>query len=101
MTRVIKASEFKAKCLKLIDEVALTGEPIVVTKRGRRVVTVSAGSQKRPSAICGIFKGQIELLTSDGELPSLWDKGTQAAREARMHRLVRDIAPRTTRAKRS
>ena len=33
-TRTIKASEFKAKCLKLMDEVATTGEEIIVTKRG-------------------------------------------------------------------
>ena len=32
--RTIPAGEFKAKCLKLIDEVAETGEEIVVTKRG-------------------------------------------------------------------
>jgi PHD/YefM family antitoxin component YafN of YafNO toxin-antitoxin module len=30
-----KASEFKAKCLKLMDEVAQSGEPLVVTKNGR------------------------------------------------------------------
>ena len=35
--RVMKASEFKAKCLKLMDEVAETGEEIVITKRGRPV----------------------------------------------------------------
>jgi prevent-host-death family protein len=35
--RSIKASEFKAKCLRLIDEVAATGEPIEITKRGKPV----------------------------------------------------------------
>ncbi|WP_420616908.1 type II toxin-antitoxin system Phd/YefM family antitoxin [Candidatus Palauibacter sp.] len=35
--RTIKASEFKAKCLKLMDEVAETGEEIVITKHGRPV----------------------------------------------------------------
>ena len=29
-----KASEFKAKCLKIMDEVAKTGEREVITKRG-------------------------------------------------------------------
>ena len=33
--RTIKASEFKAKCLKLMDEVAESGEEIVITKHGR------------------------------------------------------------------
>ena len=35
--RTIKASEFKAKCLKLMDEVAESGEEIVITKNGRPV----------------------------------------------------------------
>ena len=35
--RTIKASEFKAKCLRLMDEVAETGEEIVITKNGRPV----------------------------------------------------------------
>ena len=33
--RIIKASEFKARCLKLMDEVNETGEEIIVTKNGR------------------------------------------------------------------
>ena len=35
--RTIKASEFKAKCLKLMDEVAESGEEVVITKNGRPV----------------------------------------------------------------
>ena len=35
--RTIKASEFKAKCLKLMDEVAETGQEIVITKNGKPV----------------------------------------------------------------
>lgn len=35
--RTIKASEFKAECLKLMDEVAATGEEIVITKNGSPV----------------------------------------------------------------
>lgn len=36
-TRTIKATEFKAHCLKLMDEVAQSGEEIVITKRGHPV----------------------------------------------------------------
>ena len=36
-SRTIKASEFKARCLKLMDEVAQSGEEIVITKHGRPV----------------------------------------------------------------
>jgi prevent-host-death family protein len=33
----ITATQFKARCLRLLDEVAETGEPVVITKRGRPV----------------------------------------------------------------
>ncbi|HEY3354892.1 MAG TPA: type II toxin-antitoxin system Phd/YefM family antitoxin, partial [Polyangia bacterium] len=35
--RTIPAAEFKARCLRLLDQVATSGEPLVVTKRGRPV----------------------------------------------------------------
>ncbi len=34
---VINASEFKAKCLAILDEVAATGEAVTILKRGRPV----------------------------------------------------------------
>ena len=40
--RMIKASEFKAKCLKLMDEVAENGEEIVITKNGKPVAKLTA-----------------------------------------------------------
>ena len=41
-TRTIKASEFKAKCLQLMDEVAESGEEIVITKFGKPVAKARA-----------------------------------------------------------
>ena len=35
--RILSASEFKAKCLALMDEVARTGTPVVITKNGKPV----------------------------------------------------------------
>ncbi|HEX9647887.1 MAG TPA: type II toxin-antitoxin system Phd/YefM family antitoxin [Alphaproteobacteria bacterium] len=66
--RSIKASEFKAKCLKLIDEVAETGDPIVITKRGKPVVQVvpaqrrAKPAQRRAKTVFGLHKGQIKIL---------------------------------------
>lgn len=34
----ITATEFKAKCLALIDQVQKTGHPIVISKHGKEVV---------------------------------------------------------------
>ncbi|MEX1104116.1 MAG: type II toxin-antitoxin system Phd/YefM family antitoxin, partial [Dehalococcoidia bacterium] len=41
VTRTMPAGEFKAKCLALLDEVAETGEELVVTKRGKPVARVA------------------------------------------------------------
>lgn len=37
MESVIAAGDFKARCLKLLDDVAATREPLVITKHGRPV----------------------------------------------------------------
>ena len=37
MHATIGAGDFKSRCLKLLDEVAATKEPLVITKRGKPV----------------------------------------------------------------
>ena len=59
--RTIKASEFKAKCLKLMDEVAENGEEIVITKNGKPVAKLTA-FHERPKTLFGIDKGRLEIL---------------------------------------
>lgn len=38
--REMRASVFKARCLNVMDDIQATGEPVVVTKRGKPVVKV-------------------------------------------------------------
>ena len=59
--RTIKASEFRAKCLKLIDEVAATGEPVVITKRGLPVARLTP-VQRRPDTLFGALEGSVTIL---------------------------------------
>ncbi len=56
--RTVKASEFKAKCLKIMDEVAATGEPVVITKRGVPVAQLVPAVRK-PETLFGALKGSI------------------------------------------
>ena len=60
-SRTINASEFKAKCLELMDEVAETGQEIVITKRGRPVSRL-APYRERPKSLFGIDRGRLEIL---------------------------------------
>ncbi len=57
--RTIPAGEFKAKCLKLMDEVAATGDTLVITKRGKPVARISP---VQPQSLVGRHKGQIRIL---------------------------------------
>lgn len=59
-TKQIPAGEFKAKCLKLMDEVQASKLPLVVTKHGRPVVTIMPFEEKRPFPF-GYMKGQISI----------------------------------------
>ena len=59
--RTIKASEFKAKCLKLMDEVAESGEEIVITKNGRPVARL-VRYRAKPAKWFGADEGIIEIL---------------------------------------
>ncbi|MGH2448565.1 MAG: type II toxin-antitoxin system Phd/YefM family antitoxin [Chloroflexota bacterium] len=68
----IPAGEFKQRCLSLLDRVAETGMPIVVTKRGRpvaRVVPVETPLQALTGSI-RVLAENDEDLYSTGET---WD----------------------------
>lgn len=56
--RTIKASEFKAKCLKIMDEVAATGEPVLITKNGVPI-TQLIPAKRRPETLFGALKGSV------------------------------------------
>jgi prevent-host-death family protein len=58
----ITATQFKAHCLRLLDEVAETGETLVVTKHGRPVARVEP--PLRPDDL----RGSVKINMSDEEL---------------------------------
>jgi prevent-host-death family protein len=66
----MKASEFKAKCLAVLDEVRDTGREITITKHGRPVARVIP-VEEAPS-----LRGSVTYLVSDEELiaplPERW-----------------------------
>lgn len=60
--RHVSATEFKARCLALLDEVAETKQTLVVTKRGRAVARVVPAEAPRS------LRGTVEYLVDDDEL---------------------------------
>ena len=56
----LAASEFKAKCLRLLDLVEAEGETLVITKRGRPVAKVVPISSPKRS-LRGSWKGLVKI----------------------------------------
>ena len=61
MSRIIKASEFKAKCLAVLDDVERTRRAIVITKRGKPVAELVPHTERKRSAR-GVLKGRLQIL---------------------------------------
>ena len=57
----IPAGEFKATCLKLMDRVAATGRPLIITKRGKPVAKLVPATE-RPRSIAGALAGSGKIL---------------------------------------
>jgi prevent-host-death family protein len=60
--REITATQFKARCLRLLDEVAESGETLVVTKHGKPVARVEP--PLRPDDL----RGSVKINMTDEEL---------------------------------
>jgi prevent-host-death family protein len=59
----MKASEFKAKCLALMDEVERTGQTVVITKNGRPVAELGPAQSRKRNAR-GLLKDEL-FITGD------------------------------------
>ena len=59
--KTIMASEFKSKCLKIMDEVATSGEEVVVTKNGVPVGKFVPYT-KKPKTLRGLHAGQVHAI---------------------------------------
>ena len=51
--RSVGATAFKAQCLSLLDRVARTGEPLVITKRGKPVARLVPARRTQPTSLRG------------------------------------------------
>jgi prevent-host-death family protein len=59
--KLMRASAFKARCLAVMDDVQATGEPVIVTKRGKPVVKV-VPIRPENDDIFGFMVGEFEIV---------------------------------------
>jgi prevent-host-death family protein len=83
----IALSEFKAKCLAILEEVRRTRHPIRVTRFGRPIAEIVPPSEVTDRAAwIGSMKNSIEIL---GDIVSPTIDGTQIAKPPRRSRRSR------------
>lgn len=72
-TESIPAGEFKAKCLRLMDQVNGTGRPIIITKRGEPVAQLIPFEAQNRQAF-GCLKGTVTIISDiTGPIDEAWN----------------------------
>ena len=79
MGKMVSATEFKAKCLALIDEMERSGEPLTVTRRGKSSLTLAAqrADKLEKPDIFGCMKGTFTIADDfdfDEPLDPNWEE---------------------------
>jgi prevent-host-death family protein len=59
--KTMLVSEFKAKCIAVLKEVQRTREPLVITLRGKPLVTVQPVQPRGPGKRLGSLKGRMTM----------------------------------------
>ena len=63
----VAAGEFKAKCLSLLDDVALTGKELIVTKRGRPVAKLVPVTKTEGASLLESIVWERDIISPIGE----------------------------------
>jgi len=76
--KTMQAGEFKARCLKVMDQVQKTREPLVITKRGKPVAKL-VPADRVASDVFGCLQGVVRIV-GDIESPVVPPEDWEALR---------------------
>ena len=73
----VSAAEFKANCLRLMDEVQRSRKPIIITKHGKPVAKLVPYDEQVPQ-IYGFLSGSVKIHGDIvGPLDEAWEANEQ------------------------
>jgi prevent-host-death family protein len=61
-SRVVNATEFKAKCSGFLDDIERHGEPITILRRGRPVAVLGPAKKTVWKSPRDMFAGKMEIV---------------------------------------
>jgi prevent-host-death family protein len=80
--RIVSATEFKAKCLALMEQISQEGGTVTVTKRGRPLATVGPAKRRPLKSSEGILAGKGRIVGDivNADFSHLWEVVTNPDR---------------------
>ena len=73
----IPAGAFKARCLAVMKDVQATGEPVLVTKRGKPLVKL-VPVEKETTGLLGCMLGKVKIVGDiESPIPVEWTVTTE------------------------
>jgi prevent-host-death family protein len=70
------SAEFKAHCLRILDEVAESGQSVLLTKRGRPVARLVPVVASAPLPVFGLLKGSVQWTDNLYSTGEPWNAGS-------------------------
>ena len=73
--RVVSVTEFKARCLAMLDELGQHGGTITITKRGKPLATVKPAQRERWKSSEGAWAGKVTIAEdlTKVDTSNLWE----------------------------
>jgi antitoxin (DNA-binding transcriptional repressor) of toxin-antitoxin stability system len=80
--QVVSVTEFKAKCIGLLNQIAEEGGTVTVTKRGKPMATVERAKRKPFRSSEGILAGKVRIVGDivNADPSDLWEVVTNPDR---------------------
>lgn len=69
---VVTVTDFKAKCLQILERVRLTGEKVLITKHGKVIAELGPVTDDRKATGPGLARGSLAIV---GEIVEPFDAG--------------------------
>lgn len=78
-SRVVSVTEFKAKCLSMLDEIEESGTAITVTRRGKPVATLGPVESPKLKSPMNSLAGKVRIVGDivNTDYSGLWDVVTK------------------------
>jgi prevent-host-death family protein len=71
------AGAFKARCLAVMKDVQATGEPVIVTKRGKPLIKL-VPVEKETTSLLGCMLGKVKIVGDiESPIPVEWTITTE------------------------